>query len=101
MNPTQTVPEGYLVPPRQAHRVLVLLFMLMMFDFIDRQVVSAVLPLIKADWGLSDTQLGTLISIVNVSIALLALAWTETPSARRPLPRINISGIPTSSICNR
>lgn len=73
MNPTQTVPEGYLVPPRQAHRVLVLLFMLMMFDFIDRQVVSAVLPLIKADWGLSDTQLGTLISIVNVSIALLAL----------------------------
>ena len=47
--------------------------MLMMFDFIDRQVVSAVLPLIKADWGLSDTQLGTLISIVNVSIALLAL----------------------------
>lgn len=68
-----TRPDGYLVPPRHAHGVLVLLFLLMAFDFIDRQVLAALLPAIKADWALSDTQLGLLVSSVNVAIAVLAL----------------------------
>ena len=65
--------EGYLVPKRHAHYVLFLLFALMAFDFIDRQVLAALLPAIKAEWALSDTQLGMIVSIVNVAIALLAL----------------------------
>jgi len=79
--------NGYLVPPRQAHLVLVLLFLLMAFDFIDRQVLAAVLPKIKEDWGISDTQGGMLVSVVNVAIALLALPtaivtdrWSRTKS---------------------
>ena len=79
--------SGYLVPPMQAHMVLVLLFLLMAFDFIDRQVLAAVLPKIKEDWGISDTQGGALVSVVNVAIALLALPtaivtdrWSRTKS---------------------
>ena len=64
---------GYLVPKRHAHYVLFLLFALMAFDFIDRQVLAALLPAIKTEWALSDTQLGMIVSIVNVAIALLAL----------------------------
>jgi MFS transporter, Spinster family, sphingosine-1-phosphate transporter len=66
-------PDEYLVSKGHAYYVLVLLFLLMAFDFIDRQVLASLLPAIKAEWSLSDTQLGMLVSSVNVAIALLAL----------------------------
>lgn len=65
--------DEYLVSKGHAYFVLTLLFLLMAFDFIDRQVLASLLPAIKAEWSLSDTQLGMLVSSVNVSIALLAL----------------------------
>ena len=65
--------DGYLVSKGHAYYALTLLFLLMAFDFIDRQVLASLLPSIKADWDLSDTQLGILVSAVNVSIAILAL----------------------------
>lgn len=79
--------EGYLYSKAHAWYVLFLLFMLMLFDFIDRQVLSALLPYIKAEWTLSDTQLGSMMAIVNVAIALLAFPvsivvdrWSRTKS---------------------
>ncbi|XHS79886.1 MFS transporter [Burkholderiaceae bacterium UC74_6] len=57
----------------RAHFTLLLLFLLMGFDFIDRQVIAALLPAIKQDWQLSDSQLGLLVSAVNLSIAGLAV----------------------------
>lgn len=72
MKPLQSK-DGYLVPKRHAHQVLVLLFLLMAFDLIDRQVLAALMPAIKAEWQLSDTQLGLLVSIVNIAIAVLSL----------------------------
>ena len=79
--------EGYLVSKGHSHYVLFLLFMLMAFDFIDRQVLAALLPYIKAEWALSDTQLGALVSAVNVAIAILAFPtavvvdrWSRTKS---------------------
>lgn len=65
--------DGYLVSPGHAHYVLFLLFVLMVFDFVDRQVLASLLPAIKAEWSLSDTQLGMIVSAVNVAIAILAL----------------------------
>jgi MFS transporter, Spinster family, sphingosine-1-phosphate transporter len=65
--------DEYLVSKGHAYYVLVLLFLLMAFDFIDRQVLASLLPAIKAEWSLSDTQLGMLVSSVNVAIAVLAL----------------------------
>lgn len=70
MNPST---DDYLVSKGHSHLVLILLFLLMVFDFVDRQVLSAILPFIKSDWALSDTQLGMLVSAVNVAIAVLAL----------------------------
>jgi MFS family permease len=57
----------------RAHFTLALLFLLMCFDFIDRQVIAALLPAIKADWQLSDSQLGLLVGVVNIFIAVLTL----------------------------
>ena len=45
----------------------------MMFDYVDRQVIVSLFPHMKQDWGLSDTQLGALVSVVSVTIALAAL----------------------------
>src|SRR5688500_9281091 len=46
---------------------------LMLFDYIDRQVIVSLFPYMKADWGLSDTQLGALVSVVSVTVAAGAL----------------------------
>ena len=46
---------------------------LMMFDYVDRQVIVSLFPYMKAEWGLSDKQLGALVSVVSVTVALGAL----------------------------
>lgn len=46
---------------------------LMVVDYVDRQVIVSLFPHMKAAWGLSDTQLGALVSIVSVTVALGAL----------------------------
>lgn len=50
-----------------------LTFLLGFFDLVDRQILAALFPYIKAEWQLTDTQLGSLVTIVNVSIALLVV----------------------------
>jgi MFS family permease len=46
---------------------------LMVIDYVDRQVIVSAFPYIKADWGLSDMQLGALVSVVSVTVALGSL----------------------------
>src|SRR4030095_3846204 len=50
-----------------------LTFALMMSDYISRQVLIAVFPFLKAAWGLSDTQLGSLVSIVALMVGVLSI----------------------------
>ena len=50
-----------------------LTFALMMSDYISRQVLLAVFPFLKAAWGLSDTQLGSLVSIVALMVGVLSI----------------------------
>ena len=45
----------------------------MMVDYVDRQVIVSLFPYMKAEWGLSDKQLGALVSVVSVTVALGAL----------------------------
>jgi predicted MFS family arabinose efflux permease len=45
----------------------------MLFDFIDRQIIVSMLPIIKVEWKLTDTQLGGLISIVAFTVAILSI----------------------------
>ncbi|MBU2512019.1 MFS transporter [bacterium] len=58
---------------RYAYYVFGLLFLLYMFDYIDRLVVVSLFPYIKEDWGLTDAQCGMFVSTVYWSILILSL----------------------------
>ena len=45
----------------------------MLVDYIDRQVIVSLFPYMKAEWGLSDKELGALVSVMSVTVALGAL----------------------------
>ncbi len=53
--------------------VFVLTFGLLLSDYMSRQVLSAVFPFLKLEWSLTDTQLGSLTSIVALTVGLLAI----------------------------
>ncbi len=63
-------PEGYLFSKGYTNYIFSLLFLLYMFDYIDRMVITSLFPFLKADWNLSDTQCGMLVSSVYWSIVL-------------------------------
>jgi predicted MFS family arabinose efflux permease len=65
--------DGYLFSRGQAWFAFAMTLALMIFDYIDRQVIVSLFPYIKAEWGLSDGQLGALVSVVSVTVALGAL----------------------------
>ena len=64
------IPEGYLFTRGYTNYVFVLLFLLYMFDYVDRMVITSLFPFLKTDWGLTDTQCGMLVSAVYWSIVL-------------------------------
>jgi len=66
-------PDSYLFGPGPAWFAFAMTLGLMMVDYIDRQVIVSLFPYLKADWGLSDKQLGALVSVVSVTVALGAL----------------------------
>lgn len=73
--------------PAYAWIVFALTFALMLSDFMTRNVLSAVLALLKRDWTLTDSQLGALVSIVPLvvgiaswPISLLADRWGHVRS---------------------
>src|SRR5262245_39090109 len=50
---------------------------LMVFDYVDRQVIVSLFPFLKAEWGLSDKQLGLLVSVISITVAVFGIpvAW--------------------------
>ncbi len=58
------------VSPGYRRYVFTLLFLLYLFDYVDRLVVTSLFPFIKADWGLTDAQCGMLVSAVYWSIVV-------------------------------
>ena len=68
---TEGLPPG---PPRAtayAWLVFALCFGLLISDYMARQVLNAVFPLLKAEWTLSDAQLGLLSGIVAAMVGVL------------------------------
>ncbi|MHA6160061.1 MFS transporter [Pseudomonas sichuanensis] len=59
------------IPRRYAWIVFALTFGLLISDYMSRQVLNAVFPLLKAEWVLSDSQLGLLSGIVALMVGLL------------------------------
>lgn len=66
------VPQGYLFSRRYTNYIFILLFLLYMFDYIDRMVVTSLLPFLKIEWSLTDAQSGALMSAVYLSISVLS-----------------------------
>jgi MFS family permease len=62
---------GYLFTKNYSNYVFVLLFLLYMFDYIDRMVVTSMFTSIERDWGITHTQSGLLVSAVYWAIVLL------------------------------
>ena len=62
---------GYLFSKGYSNYVFILLFLLYMFDYIDRMVVTSMFTSIEKDWGITHTQSGLLVSAVYWAIVLL------------------------------
>jgi predicted MFS family arabinose efflux permease len=77
MNPhaldTHGQTDTYLIGKGPAWFAFAMTIGLMLTDYIDRQVVVSLFPYIKAEWALSDKQLGALVSVVSVTVAIGAL----------------------------
>jgi len=65
--------DRYLIGRRQAWFAFAMTLALMIVDYVDRQVIVSLFPHMKAEWGLSDKQLGALVSVVSMTVALGAL----------------------------
>src|SRR6516164_6988180 len=65
--------DEYLFSRGAAWFAMLMTLGLMVFDYIDRQVIVSLFPYLKAAWGLSDTQLGALVSAVSVTVAVGAV----------------------------
>ena len=65
--------DDYLFGPGPAWFAFAMTLALMVVDYVDRQVIVSLFPYMKSDWGLSDKQLGALVSVVSVTVALGAL----------------------------
>lgn len=65
--------DAWPVGKKAAFFTLGLAVLFAILDFADRQVLAALFPYLKAEYALSDTQLGMLVSIVNISIAVLVI----------------------------
>jgi predicted MFS family arabinose efflux permease len=68
--PTAGTAGASTVTRRYALGVFAMAFTLMMSDYLSRQLVVSMFPHLKQEWGLSDTQLGALVSVVSVTVAL-------------------------------
>ncbi len=64
-------PDGYLFSKRYSNYIFILLFLLYMFDYIDRMVITSMFPAIEKDWGITHAQSGMLVSAVYWAIVLL------------------------------
>jgi len=62
--------DDYLVGRPRAWFAFAMTFALMLFDYIDRQVIVSLFPHLKDAWSLSDKQLGGLVSIISIVVAL-------------------------------
>ncbi len=68
---SQKIEPGYLFSKGYTNYIFMLLFLLYMFDYIDRMVVTSMFTFIEAEWGISHTQSGMLVSAVYWSIVAL------------------------------
>ena len=62
---------GYLFTKSYSNYVFMLLFLLYLFDYADRMVVNSMFSFIQADWHITYTQCGWLVSVIYLAIGIL------------------------------
>jgi MFS family permease len=67
----KTPEHGYLYTRKYSNYVFSLLFLLYLFDYADRTVVTSMFSSIEKDWGITHTQSGLLVSAVYWAIVIL------------------------------
>jgi MFS family permease len=79
------VPQGYLFSKRYSYYVFTLLFLLYMFDYIDRMVITSMWPSVGKALGITHMQEGMLVSavywaivILTFPVSLLVDRWSRT-----------------------
>jgi len=77
--------SGYLFSRRYSNYVFILLFLLYMFDYIDRSIVTSMFASIEHDLGITHLQSGMLVSavywaivILTFPVSLLVDRWSRT-----------------------
>lgn len=70
--PAAPAAAGWAVPRRYAWVVFALSFGLLLSDYMSRQVLNAVFPMLKDEWLLSDAKLGSLSGVVALMVGVLA-----------------------------
>src|SRR5689334_4485746 len=91
--PEEGTQEPEHAPVREMRVVFGAAFALMVLNFADRQVVVAAFPQLRTEWRASDTQLGALVSVVSVTVALGALPvalWADRRSRARAIAVMGI-----------
>jgi MFS transporter, Spinster family, sphingosine-1-phosphate transporter len=82
--PHRATANGYLFGRSQAWFAYLMTIGLMVFDYIDRQIIASMFPFLKSDWMLTDAQLGALVSVVSVTVAVFGIpvAWVADRFSR-------------------
>ncbi|HEY2753327.1 MFS transporter [Phenylobacterium sp.] len=73
---TVSADESPARPTTRAWLVFGVSFALLLSDYMSRQVLAAVFPLLKVQWSLSDSQLGTLGGVVALMVGLLTFPFS-------------------------
>jgi MFS family permease len=71
--PTALQGDSYLSGSGAAWFAYVMTVALMLFDYADRQVIVSLFPFLKVEWHLSDKELGALVSVVSVTVAVAGI----------------------------
>ena len=66
-------PKEYKLSKLNTYYIFTLLFLLYFFDYVDRMIVTSLMPYIKLEYGLTDTESGLLVSVVYWSIVAFVL----------------------------
>src|SRR6516225_8586804 len=59
-----------------AWAVFALMFCLLLSDYMSRQAINALFPILKVQWQMSDTQLGSLSGVVPLAVGVLTLPFS-------------------------
>ena len=69
--------NGFLLGRKAAWFAYGMTIALMIFDYVDRQVIVSMFPYLKTQWNLSDKELGLLVSVISITVAVFGIpvAW--------------------------